>query len=400
MTCSFNNKNDCININETNLECIWCDKWNECYNSMTIYDDIIKPWEGFSYFCHTLQMICFLIVSYYFIRYMYKILFPHKLSQELQRMIEKIKPFILILAPVSMLLCMISILADFYHLVTPITKPEKFECGIRDSDFTVARIVADASQFWGFLIFWYLMEYKAVSAFEGTMFEIKLWIKIYLKSLFIGVVIVTLTYNVFQFAGLDTKNKNGTILFWIYTIISILYNLSILLLYTYKLNELVIADIEKEEIRAMNVDDASKVVKRNNMEDNQKMLLELMTKFAVLLSIQLIAYTIRYIYRSVLTAKNIWNKEQELWLISYTARNIMCVFMVAALYYTFSFSRNEYYCCCKCCHKCCGEVCYFITKRFMISAVKDTIQNKNGDNNLTRNESDIHLTTTTHNQQI
>ena len=57
-------------------------------------------------------------------------------------------PILHILSVIVILLCLISIYADFYHILAPYLKESKdtFECGIRDRNFKAIRIIADGMQ--------------------------------------------------------------------------------------------------------------------------------------------------------------------------------------------------------------------------------------------------------------
>mmetsp|Transcript_86943 Transcript_86943/g.106628 ORF Transcript_86943/g.106628 Transcript_86943/m.106628 type:complete len:414 (-) Transcript_86943:128-1369(-) len=380
-------ENFCENVTDIDVcntldNCHYCGKWYTCEYIPGYHYDISKQ-KGWFIGGFIIQILCFIIIMVYLVRYLYKLIHPTSLPDELAHIVDRIhgwkmKYYYYMAVPLPMILCMISIGADFYHLLLPLIESindkhdnNRYPCGIRDSNFNVTRFVADASQFWGYLVYLGIMGYKLVVSFHASPFALTFASKSLLVILFCIVVFITGMYNICQLSQTDNGNITR-ISFSIYTVTSIALNVIILGMYSFKLNELIVLDIEVS-------------VTDDNMDENQlrqKKLLKSMTKCAVLIGIQLIFYSFRYLYRIAIVKPDINNRNQLLYIISYAGRDIMCVAIVIALYYGCSFIKNEYDSTCKCCDRCCGRICYKITKNWI------TIHETNG------NDSDNAGTTT------
>lgn len=338
-----------------------------------------------------LQFISFLLVVYYLIKYLIFITYTMKKDKNIKKQIKQINKCILIITPISIFLCLTCIILDFIHLLFAFIYPEIYKCGIRDKNFIFIRASADFSQFWGYIIFWSCMVYRLFISFNNTPFMLKVFSKIILIILIILDVCVLTIFNILQLLTLDSSYDS--IFFSVYSFISLILNCLIMYFFSYKLNKLVSIDLslkQKEWIKHVSnvvsentredsqseshsrskrltieqMNTMDETLEDNNLKESQINVINLITKYNILFSLQLISYMIAYIYRIILSFMyNKIEKIQLLWVINYILRDIMCLFMVIAIYYAFGFVKNDYKKHFKWIHPCLHECCKKCSKQ-------------------------------------
>ena len=239
----------------------------------------------------------------------------------------------------SIILVLTCIVFDFLHLLFPLILPAQFPCGIRDGNFSGIRVVADFAQFWGYIIFWFIMTLRLINLFIEMHDPLTLKTKLALGIFFIIDIIITILYNTFQVKKSE-KDSIDELLFGLYLGISVLLNLYILCIFSQKLLSL----------------HEKKIKRKQDNEIKKQDPIFYMTQYIILFGLQLLTYMIRYTYRTILAELDTkFEKYQILWILSYTLRDVMCVFMVMAIYYNFSEVSKQYDKTYSCCHRYCSN---------------------------------------------
>ena len=244
--CGFNNI-----ISSNNIECC---KWNylivnsihydKCRIPLTnndindFYDSYIIGNTPLFVVGWIIQILCFIIVLYYFIMFVKAAFCYDRSNENIVYIMSRINKSLIVLTPIVMILCLISIGTDIYHMLAPYLKltRDTYECGIRDRNFRAIRVVADVAQFWGYLIFWGMMVYRLKSSFHQTTFALGKFTYILLIVLIIINTIFLLSYNIAQL--LRIEHYIDFILFTGYVHTSIVLNCIIMILFSMKLTTL------------------------------------------------------------------------------------------------------------------------------------------------------------------
>eukprot|EP01084_Bolivina_argentea_P090265 162685_1 len=286
---------------------------------------------------------------------------------------KPISPFYKYVTIICVTFCALSTIVDLIHTTIAYIRHEQSSDTYR---FGTIMTIADITYFIASISLYILIIGKLYLTFKSTSYRVS---NKYI--IFLSILIVTSVFCMTQY--LITLNNKDTIKFldnsvkFVYAVIinDFIIDISVLALFVYKLQQLLIDTIDIGLIH-QNSDNIIQIVKESadeyDFQNSQKRLVALITRQSILGSIQ-IFFNCTFYFKVLVDRYTVGPKfpSDLAFQTSHCLRALENLVVIGTLYLNFNLNTGLYYKICGCCHNGCYLCCLKCTKRKITKKTMD-----------------------------
>ena len=251
------------------------------------------------------------------------------------------------------------ILCDFIHIMQSWLIPMP----LRSSHFKILRMWANILAFNSYIATDSVIFGRLYFSFKDSVYKLSKCTLIIILFVLMVIIACDILFIIEkEFLSIRYIDREDILLS--FTIIELIFSVSISLMFTIKLHQLLsLSTTDRYHKLIASNKSPSNLPTHFDFNEIQKRLLNLSTKNAIITGIAAIYFAIRFGYRQFAARYDETGDLEIIWMISYTARTYIFVTNGISVYFGFVFTQKTYYKLCKSCHLCMFGFCAFIARR-------------------------------------